>query len=182
MNPHLLKIVRNNHQVLKYQQLEDLAATVTDGVIVELGTHLGYGAIALCTGATVPVYTVDDYQNRQGWAGEYYYPNDFEIARKNCLEANIGLNSRLFLIRCDVRQAALLAHTTIELLFWDLGIPARLCEDFEAWQSHITGKFVVHDTEDNRLGSDLLNPAGWTKKKDGVFWVLERDLSTSPLT
>lgn len=174
MNSTLTKIIRNEHQRLKYQQLETLASQVDNGVIVELGTYLGYGAIALCTGASVPVYTIDDYQNRKGWAGEVYYPGDFEIFLRNRSEAGIDV-AHLFE---DVRNMAGLDYWLkvggVSLLVWDLGILARLCEDFDAWSPHITGKFVVHDTDDNRLGSDLLNPAGWTKQKDGVFWILER--------
>ncbi len=172
MNSTLAKIIRNEHQRLKYQQLEDLASEVKEGVIVELGTYLGYGAIALCTGASVPVYTVDDYQNRKGWAGEVYYPIDKGAFIRNCATANIIP----ILLERDARFAADNWHTdNVSLLVWDLGIPARLCEDFEAWQPYITDKFVIHDTDDNRLGSDLLNPAGWKKKKDGVFWILEKD-------
>ncbi len=131
MNSTLAKIIRNEHQQLKYQQLEDLASEVKEGVIVELGTNLGYGAIALCTGASVPVYTVDDYQNRKGWAGEVYYPNDADIFFRNCNDANV----RPFLLNYDARFAAENWHTdNIELLVWDLGMPARLCEDFEVWE------------------------------------------------
>lgn len=171
MNPFLLGVVRNQHQVNKYQQLEELASKVTDGVIVELGTYLGYGAIALCTGASVPVYTIDDYGYRKGWAGEIYHPNDMRVAQRNFKEANV--NPLLFTF--DVRDFIKKTPLPVSLLFWDLGIPARLCQDFEAWERHITGKFVIHDTDDNRLGSDLLNPTGWTKKKDGVFWILQRE-------
>lgn len=182
MNSTLKKSISNEHQRLKYEQLEDLASQVTEGVIVELGTYLGYGAIALCTGANVPVYTVDDYQNRKGWAGEVYCPLDKKVFKSNCVLAKFYP----ILLEYDVRWLARnwgqqikgdpinLHSKDISLLVWDLGIPARLCEDFEAWQPHITGKFVVHDTDDNRLGSDLLNPDGWDKRKDGVFWVLER--------
>ena len=171
MNSTLAKIIRNAHQQLKYQQLEDLASEVAEGVIVELGTYLGYGAIALCTGASVSVYTVDDYQNRKGWAGEVYYPYDKKVFISNRAIASV----RPVLLEYDAQFAANNWHTdNVELLVWDLGVPARLCEDFEAWERHITGKFVIHDTDDNRLGSDLLNPEGWNKYKDGVFWILER--------
>lgn len=176
MNPVLQKVIRNEHQLQKYTQLTQLASQVTDGVIVELGTYLGYGTIALCEGAKVPVYTVDDYQPKTGWAGEFYGPRDMEICFNNCSEANVW---PIFL-QHDVDYSAEFWKTgrdnEIGLFFWDLGIPSRLCEDFEAWASHITGKFVIHDTEDNRLGSDLLNPLMWDKRKEGVFWILEREL------
>ncbi len=178
MNSTLAKIIRNEHQQLKYQQLEDLASEVNQGVIVELGTYLGYGAIALCTGASVPVYTVDDYQNRKGWAGEVYYPNDKEVMFRNLQEAKVYPTTIQYDAKDAINDWELFYPLSspkpdISLLVWDLGIPARLCEDFEAWRPYITGKFVVHDTDDNRLGSDLLNPVGWKKYKDGVFWILE---------
>jgi len=171
MNSTLAKVIRNEHQRLKYEQLEQLASEVESGVIVELGTHLGYGTIALCTGSKVPVYTIDDYQHRRGWAREVYYPNDKLAFRMNCNEAQVNP----ILLEYDVRFVANNWHSEdVSLLVWDLGIPARLCEDFNAWSSHITGKFIIHDTDDNRLGSDLLKPDGWEKYKDGVFWILER--------
>lgn len=181
MNPTLSKVIRNEHQLMKYQQLEDLASQVTSGVIVELGTYLGYGAIALCAGASVPVYTVDDYQNRKGWAGEVYYPKDREKLFRNCQLAKVypvTLQYDARLLANDWGNFYPLvdeSNLDVSLLVWDLGVPARLCEDFDAWSSHVTGKFVIHDTDDNRLGSDLLNPVGWDKHKDGVFWVLKKN-------
>jgi hypothetical protein len=172
----LSKVIRNEHQQQKYEQLE-LLASQANGRIVELGAYLGYGTIALCTGAAkgTIVYTVDDYQNRKGWAGEVYYPNDKQAFERNCELAQV----LPILIERDVQVAAgEWPGVSISLLVWDLGIPARLCEDFDAWASHVVkgGKFVIHDTDDNRLGSDLLNPLGWNKYKGGVFWILERKL------
>lgn len=176
MNPLLKKVIRNEHQLQKYTQLTQLASQVESGVIVELGTYLGYGTIALCEGSQVPVYTVDDYTPKTGWAGEFYGPKDIQVFHRNCDEANV----KPTLLMGDAGEVAdeikrfYGVEYPVSFLFWDLGIPARLCEDFEAWQSHITGKFVIHDTDDNRLGSDLLNPVGWEKRKEGVFWILER--------
>ena len=176
MNPLLRRVLKNDHQRRKWEQLTQLAGSVTDGVIVEFGTYLGYGTIALYDGATVPVYTVDDYRNRKGWAGEIYYPNDYLICKRNLINADV----HPICLQFDVRELekywdeVAIEYQPISLLFWDLGTPSRLCGDFEAWEQHIRGKFVIHDTEDNRLGSDLLKPEGWTKKKEGVFWVLER--------
>lgn len=58
--------------------LYEYAKKQEEGVIVELGTYLGYGAFSLAYGALAgygqQVYTVDDYIERTGWAGEVYKP------------------------------------------------------------------------------------------------------------
>lgn len=156
----------NSHRLAKNEQLTRLAAEVTSGVIVELGAYQGLGTAALCRGATVQVYAIDDYCNRQGWAGEHYGPKDY-------LEFNRNVNGRAVLIMEDISLIPWPAQN-ISLLVWDLGIEGRLKTDFEQWQDKVKGRFVIHDTDDQRLGSKELNPAGWRKYKEGVFWILER--------
>lgn len=159
----------NLHRQHKNKQLTQLASEVQTGAIVELGAYRGIGTLALCQGASQVVYAIDDFAFKKGWAGETYSAVDERIF----LYATEGQNVRL--IKQEVRQAAKeWAEGPIGLLVWDLGVENRLQEDFDAWQDKVIGKFVIHDTDDQRLGSRELNPVGWDKHKDGVFWILER--------
>lgn len=161
----------NSHRKAKNKQLTQLASEVTEGVgvIVELGAYQGEGTLALCRGANNTIIAIDDFADRQGWAGENYRPID-EWVFKNRL-----INQNIILINNDIILASQdWVYGSIGLLVWDLGIPDRLQGDFEQWQDKVSGKFVVHDTDDQRLGSKELNPIGWRKYKEGVFWILER--------
>ena len=71
-------------RALKCETLYDLAKSVTNGAIVELGTFHATGAIALwhgsAAGALATVYTIDDYTFKRGWALEAYVPEDQKVA------------------------------------------------------------------------------------------------------
>lgn len=156
----------NSHRQAKNEQLTRLASEVITGVIVELGAYRGEGTAALCRGASVPVYTIDDYRPKQGWAGEHYGYTDYKRFMDNVGTAATLIIENISLVKWPAKN--------ISLLIWDLGLPDRLTNDFDTWQDRVTGKFVIHDTEDQKLGSRELNPPGWRKYKDGVFWILER--------
>ncbi len=162
----------NSHRKAKNEQLTKLASEVASGVIVELGAYQGEGTVALCKGAKVPVYAVDIYSRNIGWAGEKYTFAD----RLKFAEAIKRADVNPILIIHPVQILALTWDKgEIGLLFWDLGKELRLLYDFHQWQDKVTGKFVIHDTDDQRLGSKELTPASWRKRKDGVFWVLQRE-------
>ena len=163
----------NSHRQAKNYQLTQLAASVQKGVIVELGAFRGEGTLALCRGSSGQlVYAVDDYRPRNGWAGEQYNKQDRRIFFSTVRDAMpVLLHGDVIDIGVQWRRGA------IGLLVWDLGMEGRLSGDFEVWQRHVIGKFVIHDTVDQLLGSRELNPDGWRKYREGVFWILER-LST----
>jgi len=130
---------RTNSLMRKCEALYSLAKEASDGVIVELGTWHGCGAVSLAFGARagndLQVFTVDDHAKRQGWAGEHYYPQDMERFF-DCIKV-AGVNVVLVPSTVD---AALkwAAQMRIALLVWDLGVRGRLREDFMAW-----GKLVI---------------------------------------
>lgn len=157
----------NSHRQAKNEQLTRLASEVSKGVIVELGAYRGEGTAALCRGAKVPVYAIDDYQSKQGWAGEHYGYADYKKFTDNA-------GSSATLIIENISQVKWPAKN-ISLLVWDLGMPDRLADDFDTWKDRVIGKLVIHDTDDQRLGSAELNPPGWRKCKSGVFWILEKE-------
>lgn len=161
----------NSHRQAKNEQLTRLASEVRSGVIVELGAYQGEGTVALCKGATVQVYAVDFYLHSTGWAGEKYSPEDEVKFADTIKKANVDP----FLIVESVWQMGKdWKEGDIGLLIWDLGVENRLLTDFDIWQNVVIDKFVIHDTDDQRLGSKELNPIGWRKQKDGVFWILQK--------
>lgn len=159
----------NPHRQAKNQQLTRLAGEVTAGVIVELGAYRGEGTAALLRGARVPVYAVDDYRPKQGWAGEAYQESDRRVFETRL--ASSGYTVRL--IVGNVVEVAWTWQGDIGLLVWDLGLD-RLAGDFAAWQQFVTGRIAVHDTAAD-LFTRNFNPAGWRKRKEGVFWLFQHE-------
>jgi predicted O-methyltransferase YrrM len=132
------------------------------GAIVELGTFHGIGAIALWYGSVaesrLPVYTIDAYTPRKGWANERYGPDDREIAYKNYATAGIlpkVLDGRPFFapVRDDIYDAALTWQIPISLFFWDLGCSNSVDQSLTAWEKHFKPGTIIalHDTSDGRL-------------------------------
>lgn len=160
----------NPHRQAKNAQLTQLASQVESGVIVELGAYRGEGTVALCQGARVPVYAVDDYQPRRGWAGEQYWANDSRIFAMAMRQSGYTAH----LVIGDVGEVARSWEQPIGLLVWDLGAEGRLAKDFADWQGLVMGRWAIHDTDDDRFSRDL-NPPGWRKWKESVFWLLQRE-------
>jgi len=131
-----------------------LAQKTVDGCIVELGAYIGCGAIALALGASVPVYAIDDYKRRQGWANEWYDKDNRILFQNNVKAAGVAVN----LVQQDVRDAARSWAEPVGLIHWDLGRFREMIEDFILWEPYIIsgGIFVAHDTMDRRLGSKEL--------------------------
>lgn len=151
-----------NPRMAKCQSLYYLALAAS-GPIVELGTYHGCGAIALGFGAKdgdgVPVFTIDDYQSRKGWAGEPYEPEDEQIAWSHIQEAGV----EAWMIRQSTLESATNWEGMPSLIFWDTGT-YDLEQDFSAWGSLLQpgGIFAVHDTSDRRFGSDKIFGEEWT--------------------
>lgn len=162
----------NSHRQAKNEQLFRLASEVTSGVIVELGAYQGEGTVALCKGATVQVYAVDTYNDIIGWAGERYIFRDKKKFTENVNANNVA---PILIVQSVSVLSCAWDKGDIGLLIWDLGMKNRLSCDFDDWQDKVTGKFAIHDTDGQRLGSKELNPIGWRKQKDGVFWILQKE-------
>lgn len=148
---------RGNSLMKKCEALYGLARQVEEGCIVELGTHHGCGTIPLAFGAWAgnrgPVYTIDDYTKKEGWAGEGYYPQD-KARFLDCIRV-AGVQDRVMLIEKDVTKANKGWSLPIALLFWDLGMRDRLSFDFWAWGHLIIpgGIFAIREGGDRFLGS-----------------------------
>lgn len=145
---------RKNSYMRKCDALYHLAQrTIAPGTcIVELGAWHGAGAISLAMGSRagkgLPVYAIDTFTNRTGWAGEKYCPQD----KKRFLSCVAYAGVKVTLIQKDVRKAGKGWGwgLPISLLVWDLGWDldmeeCRLQGDFDMWGRHIvpTGVFAM---------------------------------------
>lgn len=131
-----------------------LAQKTMDGCIVELGAYTGCGAIALALGASVPVYAIDDYKRRQGWANEWYDEDNRILFQNNVEAAGVTVG----LVQRDILAASRGWAEPIGLVHWDLGLRNRMVADFFAWEPHVIsgGIIVVHDAMERQLGSRVL--------------------------
>lgn len=161
------------HRASKAAALYYLARSATGGDIVELGTFIGTGAIALAIGAQdgncAKVHTVDLFDGITGWAGEHYAAENYEVllGKLARCEEITGRNLAISVHVMDVIQAAAEWSTPVSLLFWDTGT-AQCAQHVEAWQRHIIvgGKIAMHDTSDQKLGSKI---ATSRLEKTGAF-------------
>lgn len=171
-----IKDRRSNSYMKKCIALYQLAqqAVVPNTCFVELGAWHGAGSISLAMGSRAgrgfPVYAVDTFIHRTGWAGEKYYPQD----KKRFLDCVKYAGVDVTLAQMDVGEACKQWTRPISLLVWDLGTENRLATDFNAWKHHVVqaGVFAVVEGGGSKgkkprlFGSKrLMNKAtkrGWT--------------------
>lgn len=151
--------------------LTALAEAVPDGAcIVELGTYHGKGTIALAQGVVlsgrdVEVITVDDYQEKKGWIGEIYVPEDAAIFYENVKNAGLHVTHS----RMAFDDAVQLWTRPIGLLYWDPGCVERFENDWNKWSPFIIpgGVFIAKDTAQGHLGTvpvlDQVIGQGWER-------------------
>jgi len=144
----------SRHQ--KVIALYELASQVKEGSIVELGTYQGLGAITMSMAASVPVYTIDDYIEKRGWASEKYSAEDLNIFMENC--AVLGHHPHLL-----IRDAVAVAEEwlwPVGMIFWDLGVASKECAlaSFIKWDRVLIngGLYAFHDTPDQKLGYGIV--------------------------
>ena len=148
--------------------LTELASQVNSGVIVELGSFHGKGSIALAKEANVLVYSIDDFEEKHGWVGERYGPEDEEIFWDNINSA--GLQSKIVHINMPFEEAAEQWQWDIGLLYWDPGVVGRFRQDFKDWAYFVIlgGIFIAKDTSSGHLGTfglinELLRMGSWER-------------------
>lgn len=138
---------RTSSPMRRCEALYHLAKRAQGGVIVELGTYHGAGAISLAFGARagyrMSVYTVDDYIGRVGWAGEKYYPQD----RERFFDCIAYAGVEVSLIQKNATEAGEGWSDPVSLLSWDLGVKERLFFDLQIWKRHMIpgGIFAVKE-------------------------------------
>jgi len=138
----------------------DCAKEANNGVIVELGTYKGAGAITLALGTrrgnNLLVYTIDDRVNRKGWIGESYTDEDYLAFEENVKRADVHIVP----IVCDAFDAAEnyrhIWKSGIALLYWSLGTRDHFALDFKAWGKYVVpdGFFIAKDAGQGELGTE----------------------------
>lgn len=144
--------------------LYNLAKDHRKGEIVELGTHHGYGAFALTYGAMssvpsnhVPIYTVDDYAEKTGWAGEHYGVEDYSIFRDK--RRKLGIAGKItHLLMEAINASTMFNESEVGLLYIDTGQKEILPKIFEAWEDKVCdcGIVAFRDTLNRALGCDKI--------------------------
>ena len=134
-------------------KLTNLASQITEGCIVELGSYHARGSIALAKEAQVEVYSIDDFEEKHGWIGERYGPEDEEIYWQNLKEA--GLENVVKQIKMPFEDAAEQWQVDVGLVYWDPGMVNRFQQDFLDWAYFVTpnGLFIAKDTAQGHLGT-----------------------------
>lgn len=142
--------------IARAKVLYEFARDQKEGIIVELGTYLGYGAFSLAFGALAgnnpAVYTVDDYAKRTGWAGEMYSLVDEKKFYKNWNNIKRNWPINLFHIR-DSAETSLKLLRGIGLLYVDVSPPIDVVPMLD--ECMMSGGIVLfRDTLTRSLGYD----------------------------
>ena len=123
-------------QESKYKAMYEMAKEVRMGRIVELGTHVGLGTIALAFGAKsgmhVYVNTIDWFQPCVGVDGEQYHKADENKLRKNLEDANVIVTTYIN----TFKKVAAEWSYPVGLLVWD-GNVYRPDDDIADWERFV---------------------------------------------
>ncbi len=155
------------------QFLSQLAASVSDGVIVEIGSHQGRSAIALARGSLsgpkADVFAVDPHELFKGIYGGKFGPADRQAFYRHIADAGVGEIVRLISLPAAV--AATGFDRPVALLFIDGDHSlAGVTKDFESWSVHLIPLATVafDDATDPdggpfQLLRKLLDSGAWTE-------------------
>jgi predicted O-methyltransferase YrrM len=153
--------------------LSQLAASVSDGVIVEIGSHQGKSAIALARGSLsgpkADVFAVDPHEPFKGLYGGTFGPADRQAFYRHIADAQVGEIVRLLSLPGPV--AAIGFNRPVALLFIDGDHSlAGVTNDFDAWSVHLTPDAIVafDDATDPQAGPfqlirKLLESGAWVE-------------------
>jgi predicted O-methyltransferase YrrM len=151
--------------------LSRLAAAVSEGVMVEIGSHQGRSAIALAqgslSGSKVDVFAVDPHEPFTGHYGGTFGPADRQAFYQHIADARVGEIVRLISLPGPV--AAVGFNRSVALLFIDGDHSLDgVTRDFEAWSVHLTSNAIVafDDATDPKAGPfqlirKLLDSGAW---------------------
>jgi predicted O-methyltransferase YrrM len=128
----------------EWELLRNLAAGVTEGCIVEIGSFRGLSALALAQGASedVPVYAIDPHEVFVGVGGWRFGPEDREAFYRNMLSHDGAQKVRLVNLSSEVVAPGW--RQPIALLFIDGDHSyegAR--QDLDGFAPHLTDTAVV---------------------------------------
>lgn len=138
---HVIELYKDYHWPDELKLMNRLAASITDGMIVAIGSYRGQMDCALALDATVPVYCVDPRYA----PGTHYGDVDRPYWMRNIL--SIGVAEKVRPINLPSLDAAKIWIYSIGLLFID-GDHNQAKEDLEAWLPYVVagGLVVMHDS------------------------------------
>jgi hypothetical protein len=135
--------------------LTRLAAEVSDGCIVEVGSWRGFSTIALARCARVPVYAIEPHEQFQGAMGGTFGPKDRVAFFRNLLRA--GAVEQVRLVNLSSEVVAPGWQSPVGLLWIDGDHHYEAVKrDFEYWQPHLHGPVAFHDSTGPTLGPTRL--------------------------
>jgi predicted O-methyltransferase YrrM len=155
------------------QFLSQLAASVSNGVVVEIGSHQGRSAIALAhgslSGSKVDVFAVDPHEPFKGFYGGTFGPADRQAFYQHIAETRVGEIVRLISLPGPAAAAGF--NRPVALLFIDGDHSlAGVTQDFESWSVHLTPNAIVafDDATDPQAGPfhlirKLLDSGAWVE-------------------
>ena len=137
--------------------LTELAATVSAGRIVEIGSYRGRSTVALALGVKAAgeaeVVSIDPHFTFTGVYGGQFGPADRVAFFENLLRC--GVADRVRVIELPSQEASRAWSSPIELLWID-GDHAdeAVRRDFDEWEPHVVtgGMIALHDSADPELG------------------------------
>jgi hypothetical protein len=152
--------------------LHRLAKSVSEGVIVEIGSYQGRSSIALgkgsLDGAKADVFVVDPHEEFVGVLGGHFGPKDRQAFYEHIAAERLGTIIRL--ISLPSHEAAPAFRRRIGLLWIDGDHSfAGVTRDFENWSPYLTEKAVVaFDDSTDSTGGPYKLLEGLLKKGDWV--------------
>jgi predicted O-methyltransferase YrrM len=165
--------------------LSGLAAAVSDGVIVEIGSHQGRSAIALAhgslSGSKADVFAVDPHEPFKGLYGGNFGPADRQAFYRHIADANVGEIVRLISLPGPVAARGFDRPVALLFIDGDHSLPG-VTADFDAWSVHLKPGALVafDDATDPQAGPfqlirKLLDSKAWTEGQGcGKVRVLKR--------
>jgi hypothetical protein len=137
--------------------LHDLAAGVSEGCIVEVGSFRGRSTLALARGSEhghgVPVYAVEPHDRFVGPRGGEFGPEDRAAFFRNMARTGAYRHVRLLSTRSEVVTPGWREPVALLWLDGDHSVEG-VRRDFESWAPHLLPgcHLVLDDTDDPTLG------------------------------